>query len=62
VDYTGNVGVILMNLGEEPFIINEGDRIAQCVLNKYEKINWNEVKILNKTDRGSGGFGSSGKK
>lgn len=61
-DYTGNVGVILMNLGEEPFIVREGDRIAQCVLNRVEVIEWEEVDSLEKTKRGEGGFGHTGKK
>lgn len=61
-DYRGNVGVILINLGEEPFVVNEGDRIAQAVLSKHETISWNSVSELKKTERGEGGFGSTGKK
>ena len=59
-DYRGNVGVILANFSDTPFIINPGDRIAQAVLNKFEKIEWNEVTTLDETERGTGGFGHSG--
>ena len=61
MDYRGNIGVILINLGEEPFIVNEGDRIAQAVLCKHETINWVPVNDLDKTKRGEGGFGHTGK-
>lgn len=59
-DYRGNVGVILVNLSDTPFMINPGDRIAQAVLNKFEKIEWVEVNTLDETERGTGGFGHSG--
>ena len=59
-DYRGNVGVILANFSDIPFIINPGDRVAQAVLNKFEKIEWDEVTTLNETERGKGGFGHSG--
>lgn len=59
-DYRGNVGVILANFSDTPFMINPGDRIAQAVLNKVEKIEWKEVTTLDKTERGTGGFGHSG--
>jgi dUTP pyrophosphatase len=59
-DYRGEVKVILMNLGNEPFTIQNGDRIAQMVIAKYEKIVWNKVAQLSETERGAGGFGSSG--
>jgi len=59
-DYRGEVKVILINLSNEPFIIRNGDRIAQLVVAKYEKIVWNEVEKLSETERGEGGFGSSG--
>lgn len=59
--YRGEVMVILMNLGDEPFEIKQGDKIAQAVLNKYEHINWNLVDKLEETDRGENGFGSTGK-
>lgn len=60
-DYRGNIGVILVNLSSEPFTINNGERIAQLVISKYERVEWNEVEKLSETDRGSGGFGSTGK-
>ena len=59
-DYRGNVGVILANFSDTPFVINPGDRIAQAVLNKFEKIEWKEVTTLDETERGTGGFGHSG--
>ena len=61
-DYRGPVGVILTNLGHEPFFISRGDRIAQMVICKVERAQWNEVKTLDDTERGEGGFGSSGTK
>lgn len=60
-DYRGNVGVLLFNLGENPFEFNKGDRIAQIVIKKYENVNVYEVESLDETIRGNGGFGSSGK-
>ena len=60
-DYRGNIGIILINLGEDPFIINEGDRVCQAVLSKVDQIDWNQVTSLEKTDRGAGGFGHTGK-
>ena len=60
-DYRGNIGVIFVNLSSEPFTINNGERIAQLVISKYERVEWNEVEELSETDRGSGGFGSTGK-
>ena len=59
-DYRGEVKVILINLSNESFKIENGDRIAQMVISKYEKITWNQVENLSETERGSGGFGSSG--
>ena len=59
-DYRGNVGVILANFSDTPFIINPGDRVAQAVLNNFEKIEWKEVTTLDETERGTGGFGHSG--
>ena len=50
----------LANFSDTPFIINPGDRVAQAVLNKFEKIEWDEVTTLNETERGTGGFGHSG--
>ena len=60
-DYRGEVGVILANLGSEPFVINRGDRIAQMVIARYERIRWDEADSLDDTARGAGGFGSTGK-
>ncbi len=60
-DYRGEVCVILINLGTEDFVINNGDRIAQMVVAKYEKCSWTLVEELSSTDRGSGGFGHTGK-
>lgn len=59
-DYRGEIGVILINLSNEDFLINDGERIAQLVIAKYTQAIWKEVKILDATDRGSGGFGSTG--
>lgn len=59
-DYRGEIGVILVNLSNEDFVINDGERIAQLVIAKHERIQWNEVEILSETQRGSGGFGSTG--
>jgi len=59
-DYTGPLKVILYNLGNESFFINHGDRIAQCVINKIEQVDFEEVEELEETERGSGGFGSTG--
>jgi dUTP pyrophosphatase len=61
-DYRGEVGVILVNLSSEEFIIEDGERIAQMVIAKHEQANWIEVDILDETERGSGGFGSTGVK
>lgn len=59
-DYRGEIGVILINLSNEPFTINAGDRIAQLVIAKHERADWKEVESLTKTERGAGGFGSTG--
>ena len=61
-DYRGEVGVILVNLSNEAFTIEPGERIAQLVLAKHEKIDWEEVAELGATERGEGGFGSTGTK
>lgn len=60
-DYRGEVAVILANFGTEPFIVERGERIAQLVLAKYERIEWREVETLSETARGAGGFGSTGR-
>ena len=60
-DYRGEVKVILVNLSNEPFVVNPGERIAQMVVAKYEKVEWDEVEVLDDTERGAGGFGSTGR-
>ena len=60
-DYRGEVKVILINLSSEDFIIHSGDRIAQMVVARYEKVVWEEVEALDDTERGEGGFGSTGR-
>ena len=60
-DYRGDIGVIVINHGTEPFTIMAGDRIGQIILNKIERIEWKEVDNLPDTIRGEGGFGSTGK-
>jgi len=59
-DYRGEIGVILVNLSNENFVINDGERIAQLVIAKHERAEWEQVNILSETDRGYGGFGSTG--
>lgn len=59
-DYRGEVGVILINLSAEDFTINDGDRIAQMVINQVEQAEWLCVDVLDETERGAGGFGHSG--
>ena len=59
--YRGEIGVILINLSQEKFTINPGDRIAQAVLNKFETIVWENTETLDETERASGGFGSTGR-
>lgn len=61
-DYRGEIGVILVNLSNETFTIQNGDRIAQLVIAKHERAEWNLVSQLSQTDRGKGGFGSTGVK
>lgn len=61
-DYRGEVGVILVNLSQETFVIEDGERIAQLVFAKVEQAQWNEVSQLTETERGAGGFGSTGVK
>lgn len=61
-DYRGEIGVILVNLSNEPFTIENGERIAQLVVAKHERAEWVEVEGLSETSRGEGGFGSTGVK
>ncbi|MGC9342050.1 MAG: dUTP diphosphatase [Bacteroidales bacterium] len=60
-DYRGEIGVILVNLSNEDFMVNDGERICQMIINKHETINWEEVDSLKESIRGSGGFGHTGK-
>lgn len=60
-DYRGEVKVILVNLSDTVFIVNPGDRIAQMVIARYEKVEWEACDSLDETSRGEGGFGSTGK-
>lgn len=61
-DYRGEVGVILINLSDQPFTIENGERIAQLVFARFEQARWEEVNELSNTERGAGGFGSTGVK
>ena len=60
-DYRGEVGVILVNLSDKAFTVNHGERIAQMVVARYERVEWEEVEQLDSTERGEGGFGSTGR-
>jgi dUTP pyrophosphatase len=60
-DYRGEIKVLLINFSDQVFEINTGDRIAQMVITKHEKINWEQVEVLNETLRGAGGYGHTGK-
>ncbi|MDA9328523.1 dUTP diphosphatase [Flavobacteriales bacterium] len=61
-DYRGEIGVILVNLSNEDFIVEDGERIAQLVIAEYQQANWEQVEELSETRRGAGGFGSTGVK
>ncbi|MDG1962638.1 MAG: dUTP diphosphatase [Flavobacteriaceae bacterium] len=61
-DYRGEIGVILINLSENVFVVENGERIAQLVIAQHERAQWREVEELSQTKRGAGGFGSTGKK
>ena len=60
-DYRGEIGIILINLSNERFVVNSGDRIAQMVISKHEQIKWEVLESLPKSNRGEKGFGSTGK-
>ena len=60
-DYRGEICVILVNLSNEAFVINDGDRIAQMVVARHETVEWVPVEVLDETERGAGGFGHTGK-
>lgn len=59
-DYRGEIGIIIVNLSNNEFVINDGDRICQMIISKHERVKWNEVLILEETERGKGGFGHTG--
>jgi dUTP pyrophosphatase len=59
-DYRGEIGVILVNLSNTEFVVKDGERIAQLVIAKHERVHWTEVETLSETERGAGGFGSTG--
>ena len=61
-DYRGEIRVILVNLSNEPFVINDGERICQMVIAAHAQVNWQAVETLDETERGAGGFGHTGKK
>ena len=61
-DYRGEIGVILVNLSHEDFVIEKGERVAQLVIASHERAEWTEVEKLSETTRGAGGFGSTGSK
>ena len=60
-DYRGEIGVILINLSNNVFVINDGERICQMIISKHERAEWLNVKVLNESERGAGGFGHTGK-
>ena len=60
-DYRGEIGVILVNLSSEPFIINDGERICQMIIASYSQVEWQPEETLDETERGTGGFGHTGK-
>jgi dUTP pyrophosphatase len=59
-DYRGEIGIILVNLSDEPFTVKDGERICQMIIAKHESIEWEETENLNYSNRGSGGFGHTG--
>lgn len=61
-DYRGEIGVILINLSDTPFVVNDGERICQMVVTRYDKVDWVRVEALDDSVRGSGGFGHTGVK
>lgn len=60
-DYRGEIGIILVNLSNEPFVVNDGERICQMVIAAYEQVEWQPVEVLGETERGAGGFGHTGR-
>jgi dUTP pyrophosphatase len=60
-DYRGEICVIIINLSERDYIIQDGERICQIIISKHERVEWEKVEFLNDTERGNGGFGHTGK-
>lgn len=60
-DYRGEIGIILVNLSSDTFVVNDGERICQMVITTHSKVDWQEVELLDETERGAGGFGHTGK-
>ena len=60
-DYRGEIGIILINLSDTDFVVNDGERICQMVINKVEMVSWSQVDSLEDTERGAGGFGHTGR-
>jgi len=60
-DYRGEIGIILINLSTEDFVVNDGERICQMIIAKHEVVEWEECKDLNNSERGAGGFGHTGR-
>jgi len=61
-DYRGEICVIIINMSDKDYIINDGERICQMIISKHERVEWDKVELLNDTERGEGGFGHTGKK
>lgn len=59
-DYRGEIGIIVINLSDQPFVINDGDRICQMVITQYSHVQWEEVERIDETERGDGAFGHTG--
>lgn len=59
-DYRGEIGIIVINLSKDPFVINDGERICQMVITKYDRVEWEQVERIDETVRGDGAFGHSG--
>ena len=59
-DYRGEIGVVLMSLSDKPFVVNNGERICQMVVARYDRVAWQQVETLDETERGAGGFGHTG--
>lgn len=59
-DYRGEVCVVLVNLSQEPFVVEDGERIAQMIVSRHEQVEWEPVEMLSETERGAGGFGHTG--